>query len=270
LLEAVQPSPLLKALTSENTHAGSDRVIPINQGGKATMDIQPGTKVIIANDILVNNQIVFSKGEEVVVEDTSPNPKQPDYKYVVFSEKLGTRYQLRNADIVLIAERPQPHQQPPVPTEMKTTSYPPQQPKDKKKTALIIAGVIIVILIIVIVVMAVSHKNSTEPKTNNTIEETTPVVETTEPTTTPQSTTPPPAPVNPPKISLAEYEQIQKGMTYEQAVSIIGGPGEVMTEADTEGLHIIYYKWNGEGLGAQGILTFHNDILVSKVQSGLK
>jgi len=63
------------------------------------MDYQPGSSVTIVSDIVTNNQLVFQKGEQVVIESVSPNPQQPDYKYVVIS-RTGTRYQLREVDIV--------------------------------------------------------------------------------------------------------------------------------------------------------------------------
>jgi competence protein ComGC len=75
------------------------------------MDLQPGTTVTIANDIVANNQIVFQRGEQVVIESVSPNLQQPDYKYVVLS-RFGARYQLRDVDIV----SPQPYQ-PPMPLQ---------------------------------------------------------------------------------------------------------------------------------------------------------
>lgn len=75
------------------------------------MDIQAGTTVTIANDILANNQVVFQRGEQVVIESVSPNPQQPDYKYVVLS-RLGTRYQLRDADITQQQAYQQPYMVP--------------------------------------------------------------------------------------------------------------------------------------------------------------
>jgi uncharacterized lipoprotein YbaY len=52
-------------------------------------EIQPGTRVIIANDIVVNGQLAFNKGERVTVENVSPNPQKPEYNYMVLSPTLG-------------------------------------------------------------------------------------------------------------------------------------------------------------------------------------
>jgi hypothetical protein len=62
------------------------------------MALQPGTKMIIINDVLVNGQPAFVKGERVIVERVSPNQQRPEYKYVV-TAKSGTKFQLRDVDL---------------------------------------------------------------------------------------------------------------------------------------------------------------------------
>ena len=100
------------------------------------------------------------------------------------------------------------------------------------------------------------------------------------PATQQQSTTQPAAqskpteqPKNKPTISKAEFDQIQSGMTYEQVVQIIGGPGEVLSESGNKGdqFHTVIYSFKGEGdLGANANFTFQGEKLINKAQFGLK
>ncbi len=64
-------------------------------------DIQPGSRVTVSHEVVVNGSMAFSSGEEVVVEQISPNPQSPEHKYVVLSTRLGKRFQLRSSDIVV-------------------------------------------------------------------------------------------------------------------------------------------------------------------------
>jgi len=75
-------------------------------------DIQPGTNVTVANDIIANGVVVFAGGEQVTVKQVSSNPQRPEYKYAVYSEKAGQWYQLRDQDIVSQVAPPG-YQQPP-------------------------------------------------------------------------------------------------------------------------------------------------------------
>ena len=78
------------------------------------------------------------------------------------------------------------------------------------------------------------------------------------------------------KITLAEYDAIQVGMTYDQVVNIIGGPGEKTYEYDLgESKYLNYrysriYKWEGTGDYGSATLTFHDNIVESKTQYGLE
>lgn len=63
--------------------------------------IRPGSKMTISGDVLVDGVVAFKRGEEVLVEDDSPNPQMPQYRYVVLSRKLGRRFQLRDADLMV-------------------------------------------------------------------------------------------------------------------------------------------------------------------------
>lgn len=83
------------------------------------------------------------------------------------------------------------------------------------------------------------------------------------------------APKNSGKITMAEFEQIKSGMTYEEVVAIVGGEGELSSEVDI-GIGEEYvtqiYIWYGEGLFTAGNanVTFQGGKVVSKAQFGLK
>lgn len=71
-------------------------------------------------------------------------------------------------------------------------------------------------------------------------------------------------------MSLAEFEQIATGMTYEQVVAIVGGEGELMSQVELAGLSTVMYSWEGDGmLGANANVMFQNGAEVSKAQFGL-
>jgi hypothetical protein len=74
-------------------------------------------------------------------------------------------------------------------------------------------------------------------------------------------------------ITMAEYDQIQEGMSYEQAVEITGGPGKLLkevTKSDGSTITRIYY-WKGNGGAAsQAELSFEDGKLVYRLQSGLQ
>jgi hypothetical protein len=71
------------------------------------------------------------------------------------------------------------------------------------------------------------------------------------------------------KVTLAEYNALSEGMSYEDAVGIIGEPGEELSRTDLAGYTTVMYQWpntNGSNMNAM----FQNDQLVSKAQFGLK
>ena len=71
-------------------------------------------------------------------------------------------------------------------------------------------------------------------------------------------------------ITLAEFNQIKVGMTYDQVVNIIGVEGTVSSETQIAGSNHKYYVWNGVGLGAAATICFENNIVYSKTQVNLK
>jgi len=72
-------------------------------------------------------------------------------------------------------------------------------------------------------------------------------------------------------ISLAEFNSLNTGMSYKEAVSIIGCEGTISSQSKMNGIETIMYTWKGSGdLGANANAMFQNNNLVSKAQAGLK
>jgi N-acetylmuramoyl-L-alanine amidase len=63
-------------------------------------EIIQGDVCVAVRDIVVEGGLAFSRGEQVVVERIEPDSRRPEFKYVVMSGRLGTRYALSDADIV--------------------------------------------------------------------------------------------------------------------------------------------------------------------------
>lgn len=73
------------------------------------------------------------------------------------------------------------------------------------------------------------------------------------------------------KISMEEFESLSTGITYEEAVAIIGGEGTLSSQVDVVGYDTKLYTWEGEGsFGANANATFQNGKLTSKAQFGLE
>lgn len=73
------------------------------------------------------------------------------------------------------------------------------------------------------------------------------------------------------KATMAEFNQLREGMTYEQAVEIIGGEGEVLSSSDMAGYQTVMFKWDGSGsFGANMNAMFQNGRMISKAQFGLQ
>lgn len=80
------------------------------------------------------------------------------------------------------------------------------------------------------------------------------------------------------KITLAEFDAIQVGMTYNQVVNIIGGSGEKTYEYDWGadfaefcGYQVsTIYRWDGVEDYSSASVTFHDNVVESKNQYDLK
>lgn len=70
------------------------------------------------------------------------------------------------------------------------------------------------------------------------------------------------------EVTYSEYQRIADGMSYNEAVGIIGFEGEEMSRSNVAGYSTVMYMWsnrNGSNMNA----TFQNDEMVLKAQFGL-
>lgn len=79
------------------------------------------------------------------------------------------------------------------------------------------------------------------------------------------------APKNDEEITLAEYEQIQNDMTYEEVVNIVGSAGTETVSSGYGEYSMRMISWDGNGmLGSNANVTFMNNKVTSKAQFGLE
>jgi hypothetical protein len=70
------------------------------------------------------------------------------------------------------------------------------------------------------------------------------------------------------RVTMDKFNHIQAGMSYRQAVDVIGFEGEEISRAEMFGIVTVMYSWpnsNGSNMNAM----FQNDQMISKAQSGL-
>ncbi len=70
-------------------------------------------------------------------------------------------------------------------------------------------------------------------------------------------------------LTMAKYNQLENGMTYEEAVKIIGSEGSQTSSSSIGSYKSTSYKWEGEKY-ARIYLIFKDDKITSKSQSNLK
>lgn len=71
-----------------------------------------------------------------------------------------------------------------------------------------------------------------------------------------------------PVVTMAEFNRIENGMTYEAVTKIIGAAGQLQSQSDIAGYSTVMYSWmnsNGSNMNAM----FQNNKLVQKAQFGL-
>lgn len=71
------------------------------------------------------------------------------------------------------------------------------------------------------------------------------------------------------KLTLEKFNRLENGITYKNAVRVLGGEGVETSSYSSGSLKTVTYKWEGEKY-ARITLVFKNDELSSKIQSGLK
>lgn len=71
-----------------------------------------------------------------------------------------------------------------------------------------------------------------------------------------------------PKVTMAKFKAIKKGMSYKQVVKILGFEGEEMSSSDVAGYSTVMYAWRNLG-GSNMNAMFQNGKLIMKGQFGL-
>lgn len=70
-------------------------------------------------------------------------------------------------------------------------------------------------------------------------------------------------------VTLAEYNSVKEGMTFDQVKAAFGGDPSSNSESSFGDTVIKTYSWAGDGLGDLVMIQFQNDKLVTKSQNGL-
>ncbi len=71
------------------------------------------------------------------------------------------------------------------------------------------------------------------------------------------------------RITLAKYESLSTGMSYDRVASALGSPGVEQSRSQVAGTTTVMYTWsNGDGSNMNAM--FQNDRMVSKAQFGLR
>jgi uncharacterized protein DUF3862 len=70
-------------------------------------------------------------------------------------------------------------------------------------------------------------------------------------------------------LTMAKYEAIREGMSYEEVVKIIGRKGQESSRSSMAGQTSVIYTWK-TWTGSNVIVQFLNDRVVTKAQAGLR
>jgi len=71
-------------------------------------------------------------------------------------------------------------------------------------------------------------------------------------------------------VTKAQYDALQHGMSYSQAVGILGCEGEELSSSDIAGTKTIMLMWKGDSFGANMTAMFQDDRMIQKAQFGLR
>jgi hypothetical protein len=70
-------------------------------------------------------------------------------------------------------------------------------------------------------------------------------------------------------ITLAKFNRLSEGMTYNQVVAVLGKDGTVISSTNIGGIKTVMYQWNA-GLIANMNAMFQDGKMISKAQFGLE
>jgi hypothetical protein len=72
-------------------------------------------------------------------------------------------------------------------------------------------------------------------------------------------------------VSLAQFNRLEDGISYDEAVQVLGRPGVEQSRSAIGGLVTVMYTWQGAGIpGANMNAMFQGGRLISKAQFGLR
>lgn len=72
-------------------------------------------------------------------------------------------------------------------------------------------------------------------------------------------------------ITLAKFESLRTGMTYEDVCGVLGRRGEELSSTELAGYRTVMYSWKTDEWGIANMnATFQNGQMISKAQLGLK
>lgn len=80
----------------------------------------------------------------------------------------------------------------------------------------------------------------------------------------------PVAPVRSSGVTLEQYNRLTDGMSYADAVAILGEPTQELSRNNLAGMVTVMYMWKGTTLGANMNAMFQDDKMVQRAQFGLK
>lgn len=72
------------------------------------------------------------------------------------------------------------------------------------------------------------------------------------------------------QVTMANYNRLSTGMTYEQVVAILGKEGTELSSNDIAGYQTVMYQWEGDSFASNMNAMFQNGKLMQKAQFGLK
>ena len=124
-------------------------------------------------------------------------------------------------------------------------------------------------VIIAVVIIAIGGGASTQNNNNKQQTSTTPATQTetqTETTSTPTETTT----SDKVEVTLAQYEQVKDGMTYDEVIAIFGGKESSSSESEIMDVKSEIKTWNGKKAFSIATIGFTDGKVSSKSQTGLE
>lgn len=70
-------------------------------------------------------------------------------------------------------------------------------------------------------------------------------------------------------VTLANYNRLKNGMSYSEAVKVLGKDGVELSSSDMGGVHTVMYQWQSDGIGNMNAM-FQRGRLIQKAQFGLE